>query len=72
MQLVAPDLVSLGVDKRAEHEKAFERWLIAALEHGRAQLAARRLASPPIANAQVDSSPQSGRISVGAAVRPTV
>lgn len=56
MQLVTSKLVTHGVDKRAEHEKAFESWLIAALEHGRAQLAARRFASPPIAAAQADPS----------------
>jgi hypothetical protein len=51
MQLVTP-----SVDNRTEHEKAFERWLIAALEHGRAQLAAHRLASPPIAAAPANPS----------------
>jgi hypothetical protein len=43
-------------DSRVEPERAFEEWLIAALEHGRAQLAARRVASLPIAAAQLDRS----------------
>lgn len=32
----------------AHLEKAFEQWLVAALEHGRAQLAARQFFSPAI------------------------
>ncbi len=51
MQLAVP-----RADNRVEPERAFEQWLIAALEHGRAQLAARRVAPPPIAAVQVDRS----------------
>ncbi len=52
MQLAMPK-----ADKRVEPERAFEEWLIAALEHGRAQLAVRRFASPPAASGRVDRSP---------------
>ncbi|MGC1105930.1 MAG: hypothetical protein WA876_05285 [Candidatus Acidiferrales bacterium] len=48
-------------DDRVEPERAFEEWLIAALEHGRAQLAARRFASPSMAAPQVDRLPVASR-----------
>ncbi|MGB6877632.1 MAG: hypothetical protein WBD87_16535 [Candidatus Acidiferrales bacterium] len=48
-------------DNRVELERTFEEWLIAALEHGRAQLAARRFASPPMAVPQVDRPPVASR-----------
>ena len=44
-------------------ERAFEQWLIAALEHGRAQLAARQFASPAIIAATVDQLEERGSTS---------
>jgi hypothetical protein len=49
-----------NANQRAEQERAFEQWLLAALEHGRAQLATRGFVSPAIAAAivqQSDTSP---------------
>jgi hypothetical protein len=45
-----------NVNQRAEQERAFEEWLLVALEHGRAQLATRRFVSPAIATANVQQS----------------
>lgn len=42
----------------AEREKAFEEWLVAALESGRAQLRARRAAPVPVSAAIAPSLPQ--------------
>lgn len=54
-------------DRVTEHEKEFERWLLAALRHGRAQLRVRPFGSSTVAGDQrpqaaVDDELYSGHI----------